>query len=241
MIRTKTMILASLAAMSVAAIGCSAADSTGTGPSATDPGAKSLAGDESVGSTAEAWTATVPTSGLTPVASVVVNGCTFTVGYGPKTGTLPPQNLVYVQKTGVSRISCPSARGFTAIGSTYGTPSLSITKHPSWPFIIASYTTKGTPSGEAHTLVGIAQVSFGTGAILRTAGLAAMSPGISQPQLGNVTSAALSLDASGNLTATGAFNGVIPGATGSGSSYTAVWANFIWDVTPNPPATITLF
>ena len=238
MIRARSAILASALTLAFSLSGCagSAGSEPGGDPGATPP-------DESVGSTTEAWTVGLPgTSGLTPGPSVVVSGCKFTVGTAVKTGTLPPQRVVYVQKSAVFRGSCPSKKGFTSIGSSYGTPGLSIAKHPTWPFIAASFTYKSTPSGEAHQLASIAQVSFGTGAILRTTGLAAMSPGINQPQLGNIQSMALAIDADGNLSATGAYDGVLPGATGSGSSYTAVWTDFIWDITPSPaPSSIVLF
>ncbi len=238
MIRSRSAILASTLALAFSLVGCAgnAGSEPGGDPAATLP-------DESVGTTTEAWTVGLPgTSGLTPGPSVVVSGCRFTVGTAVKTGTLPPQRVVYVQKSAASRGSCTGKKGFTAIGSSFGTPGLSIAKHPTWPFIAASFTYRSTPSGEAHQLAGIAQVSFGTGAILRTAGLAAMSPGPNQPQLGNIQSMALAIDASGDLGATGAFDGLLPGATGSGSSYTATWTDFIWDVTPSPaPSSIVLF
>jgi hypothetical protein len=231
-----TIIFASIAALPLFLLGCGADSQTGTDPQAP---ADSEAEGESVGSTTEAWTASLPagSSGATPAASVIVSGCRFTVGHALQSGSLPPKTIAYVQKTALVPGSCPSKLGYTVIGSTYGATSLSIAKHPTWPFIIASYTYRSTPSGEAHTHLGIAQVSFGIGAVMRTTGLSAMAPSASEPWKGNVTSGALSINAAGDLTSTGTFDGVIPGSTGAGSHYTATWRDFIWDWTPGPAPT----
>jgi hypothetical protein len=135
-----------LALVAVAATACSGAEPTSTSATGQPK--------EETAASAAALSSTLP-PGVTTVtytASVNIGFCRYDIGYGVITTSLPPQNAVIVSKTSVIPIlpTLCATRGFQQIGQGYGAPSLSIALGRNNE-LGASFTSKPTPSGEAHT------------------------------------------------------------------------------------------
>src|SRR5262249_40463767 len=104
------------------------------------------------------------------------------------------------------------------------------------------FSSKPTPSGEAHTQLFIVHLDPASGVVIRSASLAAASPSPTQPELGNVFTGMLSLGPSGDLTVQGDKDGIIPGEVGSGTHYIAVFDHFLHDKEQPPvPDSIIAF
>jgi hypothetical protein len=158
--------------------------------------------------------------------AVKARGCTFTIGTGTQPQTFPPVYVAFVRVTGNPH-QC--AHDDIALGTSYSLPVVAITVgHGD---VVADWTSKSTPSGEAHTQLFIAEIA--QSGIVKETELAAMSPDINHPQQGNVYDGAL--DVRGNaLVVTGDKDGIIPGEIGSGDHYIATYARFFdtADTTP---------
>ena len=152
--------------------------------------------------------------------SAKARGCTFTIGTGTQPQTFPPIYVAFVRVTG-NQHQCP--HDDIALGTSYALPSVAITVgHGD---VVADWSSKSTPSGEAHTQLFIAEIAPQSGTIVKQTELAAMAPDFLHPQLGNVYNGAL--DVRGNaLVVTGDKNGIIPGEIGSGDHYMATYARF---------------
>ena len=166
--------------------------------------------------------------------SVKARGCTFTIGTGVEAPPFPPLYVAFVRVTGNPH-QC--THDDIVLGTSYATPSVAITVgHGD---VVADWTSKSTPSGEAHTQLFIAEIAPQSGAIVKQTELAAMSPDILHPQLGNVWNGAL--DVRGNaLVVTGDKDGIIPGETGSGDHYMATYARF-FDTSATAPTSVVAY
>jgi len=162
--------------------------------------------------------------------SVKARGCTFTIATGVQAG-FPPIYVAFVRVTGNPH-QC--THDDIVLGTSYALPSVAIAVgHGD---VVADWSSKSTPSGEAHTQLFIAEIAPQSGTIVKQTGLAAMSPDIFHPQQGNVYNGAL--DVQGNtLIVTGDKDGVIPGEIGSGDHYTATYARF-FDTSNTVPTVI---
>ena len=152
--------------------------------------------------------------------AVKARGCTFTIGTGIQPSSLPPIYVAFVRVTG-NQHQC--THDDIVLGTSYAVPSTAIiSAHGA---IVADWTSKATPSGEAHTQLFIAEIAPQSGTIVKQTELAAMSPDFMHPQLGNVFNGALDTDGNA-LVVTGDKNGIIPGEIGSGDHYMATYAHF---------------
>jgi len=166
--------------------------------------------------------------------SVKARGCTFTIGTGVEAPPFPPVYVAFVRVTG-NQHQCP--HDDIVLGTSYAPPSVAIADgHGS---VVADWSSKSTPSGEAHTQLFIAEIAPQSGTIVKETELAAMSPDAFHPQLGNVFDGAL--DVQGNaLVVTGDKNGIIPGETGSGDHYMATYARF-FDSSETAPTSVVAY
>jgi hypothetical protein len=168
--------------------------------------------------------------------SVTLRGCTYTLDSEPRAGQLPPIYDVYVSRAASRSCHLPEAR--SAIGSSYAVPTLSIAGKGNR--LAASFTTRLSPSGSAHSHVGIVRLSPATLSVLRSSMLSAASPGPHAPQLGNVFSGDLAIRGNA-LLVTGTKNGILGTADG-GDNYVAIYFKFFTSIAPNPaPDTIFNF
>jgi hypothetical protein len=152
--------------------------------------------------------------------SVKARGCTFTIATGVNAPPFPPVYVAFVRVTGNPH-QC--SHDDIVLGTSYSQPSIAITA--AHGDVVVDWTSKSTPSGEAHTQLFIAEIAPGNATVVKQTELAAMSPDILHPQLGNVTNGAL--DVRGNaLVVTGDKDGIIPGETGGGDHYQATYARF---------------
>jgi hypothetical protein len=160
--------------------------------------------------------------------AVKARGCAFTIGTGTQPQTFPPIYVAFVRVTGNPH-QCTHED--ITLGTSYALPSVAIAVgHGD---VVADWSSKSTPSGEAHTQLFIAEISPQSETIVKETELAAMSPDINHPQQGNVYDGAL--DVRGNaLVVTGGKDGIIPGEIGSGDHYIATYARFFdtADTTP---------
>ena len=148
--------------------------------------------------------------------SVDVRGCTYSVDVVTQAG-FPPQYAAVLERAASKRC----AAGSLVLGTSYASPSVAIAKGHGE--IVVDWSSKSTPSGEAHTQLFIALVSTDL-VVEKQVELAAM-PDFQNPSLGNVYDGALDVKGQ-KLVVTGDKNGVIPGETGSGDHYTATYDRF---------------
>src|SRR5690606_26466598 len=133
--------------------------------------------------------------------------CTFTIGTALQAPPFPPVYLVWLRRDPATvRHNCPS--GYVVLGSSYAPPFVDVARHPVLPLIVATFSTKQTPSGSAHTQLRVVQPSYVTGNTLRTSTLAAMSPA-GMPALGNVYTGTLSTQLDGTVRVTGTKDGLM--------------------------------
>ena len=136
--------------------------------------------------------------------SVSVRGCTYTIGTGVDAPPFPPVYTAFVERSGNPR-HCPA--GQVVLGTSYSRPTVSIAAGQGQ--IVADFTSKSTPSGEAHTQLFVDLIDADL-TIEKSTEIAAMSPDFFHPQLGNVWNGAL--DPHGNdLVVTGDNDGILPG------------------------------
>jgi hypothetical protein len=166
--------------------------------------------------------------------SVKARGCTFTIGTGIEAAGFPPVYVAFVRVTGNPH-QC--THDDIVLGTSYAPPSLAIASgHGD---VVVDWTSKSTPSGEAHTQLFIAEIAPHSGTIVKQTELAAMAPDFMHPQLGNVFNGAL--DVQGNaLVVTGDKNGIIPGETGTGDHYMATYARF-FDSSETAPTSVVAY
>lgn len=188
--------------------------------------------------------ATLPenTSNIQELDRVTFYHCQFSAGTAQQAPPFPPQHLVWLHREPVNDRLCPA--GYVILGSSFGFPTVNLARHPFLPALVASFTTQSTPSGSAHVQLQLVQPSYGTGAILHRATLAAMSPSSTLPQLGNVLSGELNLSFDGTLTVSGQKNGLlVPAESPPGApNYVATYDFFLFDPNPQPiPDDISTF
>ena len=182
------------------------------------------------------------TSNVQEIETISFVFCSFTIGTAEQAPPFPPQRLVWLRRQANSGRPCPG--GVVVLGSSFGFPAVDLERHPFLPAVVASFTVKPTPSGEAHSQLRIVQPSYLTGAVLHQAGLAAMAPSISQPFLGNILSGGLDLELNGTLVVSGEKNGLLTaGEPPPGDpNYVATYDFFLFDPSPQPaPDDITTF
>jgi hypothetical protein len=135
---------------------------------------------------------------------VNVRGCTYTIGTGVDAPPFPPVYTAFVQRSGNPR-HCPA--GQVVLGTSYARPTVGIASGQGE--IVADFTAKATPSGEAHTQLFVDLIDADL-TIENAVEIAAMSPDAFHPQLGNVYNG--DLDPHGNdLIVTGDNDGILPG------------------------------
>jgi hypothetical protein len=166
--------------------------------------------------------------------SAKARGCMFTIATGVEPQTFPPIYVAFVRVTG-NRHQC--THDDIVLGTSYALPSVAIVGgHGS---IVVDWSSKATPSGEAHTQLFIAEIAPQSGDIVKETELAAMSPDAFHPQLGNVYDGAL--DVQGNaLVVTGDKDGIIPGEMGAGNHYMATYARF-FDTSETAPTSVVAY
>jgi hypothetical protein len=187
--------------------------------------------------TAGVWQNELPANVSPPTLgkSVESRGCTYTVGTAVQQPGLPLY-LAIVKRSGNVH-HCAS--GYVVLGTSYALPWVDIASGEG--ALVADFSSKSTPSGEAHTQLRIVQLDPFTGDVLRRATLAAMSPDFQHPQLGNVFTGGLAIGPGGDLTVQGDKNGIIPGEVGSGDHYIAVYERFLRDGDQPVPTSVTSF
>lgn len=156
--------------------------------------------------------------------TLFVGTCKFIIGTAQQAGPpWPPQYYAWVWR-GPSGGPCAGSIGYQILGYSYAEPNVSIAKHPLLPRIVASYTSKPSPSGSGAISAVIKSLKFGDLSTLKSATLAAM--GSPPMTAGYVYSANLSVTFGGTLVVTGTASGVFPGQTGSGPNYQAKYASW---------------
>lgn len=216
-----------LVAIALAAFGAACSDGNANGTGSTTFEAAGV------------WQNDLPTNVSTPTLgkAVEAHGCTYTIGTAVQQPPFPPQYLAIVQRSGNMHHCAP---GYIVLGTSYALPWVDIASGNGG--LVADFSVKSTPSGEAHTQLQIVALDPKTGEVVRHATLAAMSPGPAAPQLGNVYTGGLSIGDGGDLTVQGDKNGIIPGEVGSGVHYIAVYDHFVHGKTdPAVPISVTAF
>ncbi|MGZ3457115.1 MAG: hypothetical protein ACXU86_01280 [Archangium sp.] len=157
------------------------------------------------------------------LTSGVSQGCTFSLSYSQKPGTLPPQYNVVLTRDATG---CTWGADSVVLGTTYNTPSLSLAANDLG--VAASFTYKGTPSGSAAIFVYLRNLAPDTLSVVRATSIGAMNNGFA----GYVYSGDLTIQTDGTtLEVRGTKSGVIPGETGSGSNYVATYPDFFTSTT----------
>ncbi len=209
------------------------------GPSqddAHDAGGTPATGILALTTTASAWESSLPpgTGSPMPAQTITVRGCSFAVGTailtppgsppgGVSPPPFPPLFLAYVERGSTGRGPRWCEPGFIVFGASAAADvEVDVAARPGKPFLVLDYTYRVTQDG--HQRLGIVELDVFTGQTLCTTGLSALS---SPSATGDVSSGTLRLDAHGTLTVTGTKDGTIPGETGSGSRYVAVWSDFL--------------
>ncbi len=158
-----------------------------------------------------------------------LDGCAYTIAATQVYPPFPPVWVVAVEGCG-QRVE---------IGTSYRAPVLDLIAAGNRR-LVASYTHADTPSGEAHWKLGVVGLSAEL-EIEQYATIGAMSPSMMQPQLGNVTSGALTW-MGGLLFVRGAYDGIIPDAIelpgATGGRFLAVFAGFFGPPPPTAPLSI---
>jgi hypothetical protein len=163
-----------------------------------------------------------------PPVSTGVRGCTFSLAAVVEPGSMPPLLDVVLVRSNCGG-ELPDAS--VVLGSTYGTPALSVAGHGQR--LAASFTHKASPSGEAHASMEIFAIDPVTLALTQRTTLAAESPDAFHPNLGNVYTGNLTVRGM-DLLVTGSFDGIIPGMNGSGTEYLATYDDFFSGGGPAP-------
>jgi hypothetical protein len=161
----------------------------------------------------DARLATLPAA----LTSGISRGCTFSVSYTQRQGTLPPIYDIYLHR---AARACPWGKASVLLASSSNYPPyLSLAANDLG--VAVSYTYKATFSGSSPSFLGIQHVSPETMTTVRSTGLAPLFG------RGFIYSGDLSIAADGTtLIVTGTKSGVIAGETGSGSNYTATYTDF---------------
>jgi len=185
-----------------------------------------------------AWQSALPPNTSTPTLgdSVQFQGCTYTIGTAQQAPPFPPQFLAIIERSGSDK-HCSTA--FVVIGSSFATPSVAIAAGHGG--LVADFSTKATPSGEAHSSLVIVQIDAKSGDTIRQTVLAAMAPDPFHPQQGNVFDGALEIGPGGDLTVTGSKDGIIPGETGAGLNYIATYDRFLHGPANPAPTSVVAF
>ncbi|NOK16774.1 hypothetical protein HMI50_06995 [Corallococcus carmarthensis] len=150
-------------------------------------------------------------------------GCTFTVSYAARPGTLPP--IYDVTVTRAADVTCAYGAGSVGVGSSTGTaPTLSLAANDLG--VAVSYTYKTSVSGSSPQSLGLKHVAPDTLSIVRSTGLSIFLGS------GSIYSGSLSIASNGTtLTVSGTKNGTISGQTGSGNNYVASYPDFFTSTT----------
>lgn len=171
------------------------------------------------------WLASLPAtlSQEQETAAIDVHGCRISVGTALELPPFPPLHHVWLKKEG-----CETG-GYVLLGTSYSVPStlLDGRKHG----LVVSFTFRSTPSGAAFQQASVVSVDFESGEITHRSFLAALPPfgsGLVQPS-------SLELRGSGTVVVRGTKNGVIPGESGEGDEFIAVFDKFLKDPEFNPP------
>ncbi len=198
----------------------------------------STTSDTSAAFTTGVWASSLPANvtSTTLGATVQARDCEYTIGTAVASPPYPPQYLAFVQRSG-HEPHCTAA--YMVIGSSYAQPSVAIASGHGG--LVADYTSKATPSGEAHTALFIVELDEKTGDVIKTASLAAMSPDFYHPQQGNVWNGALEIGPGGTLTVTGDKDGIIPGELGTGWHYIATYDKFLHRSDTPAPTSVVVF
>jgi len=202
----------------------------GGDPTPGDPGPVPSGASQDVTSpdcTAPAWQPTLPdnTSAISWGASVTRHGCVFTVGEAELSPPYPPTAMAFVERAPGPSAPTWCTAGYASVGtSAQGGMYPLIDADHSVPLLVVAFEYRLTPSGEAHTHVGLASLSGVTGVVLRRTGLTAMP---TNPFNGNVLADTLQLDPAGAVIIDGTKDSVLPGESGAGTSYAATWAGFL--------------
>lgn len=173
-------------------------------------------------------------SSAAEVASTEVLGCRIAVGTATEMPPFPPVYHAWMSKQPLdpARPATCWPSGYLDLGGSYLQPMVLLATTPVAPNLVAAYTFKETPSGAAFLKLALVEVAFRTGAAEHRAVLGAL------PSFGTgvVTPDAMTLSVDGDLVVTGTKNGVIPGETGSGASFTATYLHFVHarDFAPAP-------
>ena len=151
-------------------------------------------------------------------------GCTFTVSYAARPGTLPP--IYDVSVTRAAGGTCAYGAGSVVVGSSTGTaPLLSLAANDLG--VAVSYTYKSSVSGSAPQSLSIQHLAPDTLDTVRYEGLAVFLG------KGSIYSGNLSIGSDGTtLTVSGTKNGTISGQTGTGNNYVATYLDFFTSETP---------
>ncbi len=214
-----------------ACFGVACSDGTGTNQNATSTFDTQFA--------TSGWQRELPTNTSPPTYgdTVAAQGCTFTIGTTVQMPPFPPQYLAIVKRSG-NMMHCHP--GYVVLGSSYAIPFVAIASGHGG--LVADYTSKSTPSGEAHVQLFIVELEPSSGVFVRHASIAAMSPDAYHPEQGNVWTGALRIDPSGTLVVTGDKNGIIPNESGVGWHYIAIFDHFLHAKTDNPtPSSVVAF
>ncbi len=214
-----------LVAIALAAVGAACSDGNANGSA------------NATFETAGVWQNELPANVSPPTLgkSAFARGCTYTIGTAVQQPGLPVYFAI-VKRSG-NMHHC--ATGYVVLGTSYALPWVDIASGQA--ALVADFSSKSTPSGEAHTQLQIVQLDPFTAVVLRHATLAAMSPDFQHPQLGNVFTGALFIEPGGDLRVQGDKNGIIPGEVGSGVHYIAVYDHFLHDGDNPTPTSVTAF
>lgn len=180
----------------------------------------------------DAWRASLPAtlSQEQESAAIEVRGCRFSVGTAVETTGFPPLQHAWLKKEG-----CETG-GYVILGTSYSTPSVLLDARKQG--VVASFTFRATPSGSAFQQATLVSLDFDTGDVTHRATLAALPPfgtGLVQPT-------SLDLRGSGTVVVRGTKNGVMPGETGAGDEFIAVFDKFLKNsVFSPPPSSVVAF
>jgi hypothetical protein len=164
--------------------------------------------------------------------SVAIEGCVFTIGTAREESPLPRYYAWVSRQSAASGEPCRGKTGYQILGTSYAKPSVSIARHPTLAYLVASYTEKSSASGSAAVRAQIRTLDPRTLSTTKSATIAAL--GSTTFSAGYVWSAVVSLDEAGILTVTGTCTGIIPGETGTGENYTAIYDDWLFGTSTIP-------